>query len=106
MGIGGGLIMGPFLMGLGVNAQVSVATSSFMVLFTSSVSMLQFVLGGVLPIDYALWCAGSAAIGSFLGVVGLQKIADKFNRVSLVVLSLGFVLAFAATVIPVLGVYT
>ena len=40
LGIGGGLILGPFMMSWGMNPQVSAATSSFMILMTSIVALL------------------------------------------------------------------
>jgi uncharacterized membrane protein YfcA len=40
LGIGGGLILGPFMLTLGINPHVSAATSSFMIVFTSSIAML------------------------------------------------------------------
>lgn len=40
LGVGGGFILGPFMLSLGVNPQVSTATSSFMVLTTSFIAVL------------------------------------------------------------------
>ena len=40
LGIGGGMILGPFMLSWGVNPQVSTATSSFMILMTSLVALL------------------------------------------------------------------
>ncbi len=44
LGIGGGLIIGPLLLELGLHPVVSTATSNFMVLFTSSSTSIQFIL--------------------------------------------------------------
>jgi uncharacterized membrane protein YfcA len=44
LGIGGGLILGPLLLELGLHPLVSTATSNFLVLFTSSSTSVQFIL--------------------------------------------------------------
>lgn len=44
LGIGGGLILGPLLLQLGLHPIVSTATSNFLVLFTSSSTSIQFIL--------------------------------------------------------------
>ena len=44
LGIGGGLILGPLLLQLGLHPVVSTATSNFLVLFTSSSTSIQFIL--------------------------------------------------------------
>ncbi len=44
LGIGGGLILGPLLLELGIHPVVSTATSNFLVLFTSSSTSIQFIL--------------------------------------------------------------
>ena len=40
LGIGGGIVMGPVMLQLKVRPEVSIATSSTMVFFTSSIAML------------------------------------------------------------------
>jgi uncharacterized membrane protein YfcA len=44
LGIGGGLILGPLLLQLGLHPMVSTATSNFLVLFTSSSTSIQFIM--------------------------------------------------------------
>lgn len=44
LGIGGGLILGPLLLELGMHPVVSTATTNFLVLFTSSSTSIQFIL--------------------------------------------------------------
>jgi uncharacterized membrane protein YfcA len=55
LGIGGGLVLNPFMLTLGVDPQVSAATSSFIILSTSGIALLQFGLSHLLNVEYALW---------------------------------------------------
>ena len=52
LGIGGGLVVVPILMELGINPLVIVATSSFTVLLTGSSSAIQFLIMGIVSWDY------------------------------------------------------
>ncbi len=44
LGIGGGLILGPLLLDLGLHPVVSTDTSNFLVLFVASSTTIQFIL--------------------------------------------------------------
>lgn len=44
LGIGGGLILGPLLLELGLHPTISTATSNFLVLFTASSTSIQFII--------------------------------------------------------------
>ena len=44
LGIGGGTILGPLLLEIGLHPVVSTSTSNFLVLFTSSSTSIQFIL--------------------------------------------------------------
>ena len=48
------MIIGPLLLQLGVHPLISSATSSLMVLFSSSSAMLSFAFDGTLNVQFAL----------------------------------------------------
>lgn len=50
MGAGGGMIVGPLLLELGMLPQVTAATGAFMVLFSSSLAVAQFALLNMIPL--------------------------------------------------------
>lgn len=54
LGIGGGTIVSPLLLELGVHPLVAAATSSLMVLFSASTAALAFAFDHLLNITYAL----------------------------------------------------
>ena len=54
LGIGGGMIVSPLLLELGLHPQVAAATSSLMVLFSASSAALSFAFDHLLNIEYAL----------------------------------------------------
>jgi len=96
LGIGGGMVIGPLLLELGVLANVSAATSSFMILFTSASSIVQFAALGLIPYDYGLFLF---VVGFFYGHVGqsfLNFIVKKYNRKSIIVISVVFIVGISA----------
>lgn len=52
LGIGAGTLIAPILLEMGMNGTVSSATTSFMVLLSSSVTSLQYFVLGKVPLDY------------------------------------------------------
>lgn len=53
LGIGGGMILGPFLLDLGMDPIISTALSGFTVLFTSSSTSSQFIIAGAIHLQHA-----------------------------------------------------
>jgi uncharacterized membrane protein YfcA len=66
-GIGGGIIVGPLMLAIGVHPQVASATSACMVLFTSATSTLSFLIFGYLKGDYAIFCLGLGFLSTLVG---------------------------------------
>ena len=54
LGIGGGLIISPLLLEIGLHPLIASSTSNFLVLFTSSSTSIQFSLFGMVKQDYGL----------------------------------------------------
>jgi len=80
LGIGGGLVLGPLLLELGIHPVVSAATSNFLVLFTSSSTSIQFMIEGMMNYNYGLACVIMSSIGSFIGTIIVQKILKKNKK--------------------------
>ncbi|EGG16991.1 hypothetical protein DFA_07972 [Cavenderia fasciculata] len=82
LGIGGGMIKGPVLLQMGLSPDITAATSSFMILFTSASSAIQYVLLGKLRLDYGLVYYFTAFIACFVGTQSLLYAVKKSNRKS------------------------
>ena len=104
IGVGGGLILNPVMLRLEIRPEVSTATSSFMVLFTSTISMLQYAIAGKLNFFYGLWTVVFSLIGSCLGILVIKKLVDKYKRSSIIVMLLALIMATCAVIIPTYGI--
>ena len=94
LGLGGGELMAPLLLAIGMLPQVASATSAFMITFTSSADVVHYTFQGVLTPypGYVIWalCLGfcSALTGRLLAVT----VTTKFSHPSIIVFALGFIL--------------
>lgn len=98
LGIGGGMIKGPLLLHMHVIPSVVAATSSFMILFTSSSTTFQFVVLGRLPVRLAAWFF---AIGFASAVLGQTIVKKYLKRPSYIAFLIG-----AAILISVVAMST
>ncbi|KAM3196055.1 hypothetical protein ACQJBY_071966 [Aegilops geniculata] len=98
-GIGGGLLLNPALLHIGVPPKTASATTMFMVLFCASMSMVQFIILGVDGIVGALVYALTCFVASIVGLVVIEGAIRKSGRVSLIVLMVAAILALSAVVI-------
>jgi len=80
LGVGGGLLAAPVLLEMGVMPAVSVATSSFLILFTSSSTTAQFIVFGKLRWNYGLWFFGVGFLAAVLGQYVVAKLIQKYKK--------------------------
>lgn len=100
-GIGGGTVMSPTLLGIGIKAQALAATSGFFVLQTSFMSLIAAILYGEVPIGtlgffFLVSCLGSMVVSYFL-----NKLVKRYQRPSIILFSLLFVFAMALFATPI-----
>ncbi|CAM6093319.1 unnamed protein product [Calypogeia fissa] len=106
LGVGGGMIINPLLLTVGMIPQVTAGTCASMVFFSSSMSVVQFWLMGRVPLDYALSAAVLCAISSSAGVTLVHRAIDKFNRASIIVFSVTTVMGVSSVLMAGFGGYS
>lgn len=102
-GIGGGLLLNPVLLQIGIPPQTAAATSSFMVLFCASMSMVQFILLGMNGIGEASVYAGICFVASIAGVVLIERVVRKSGRVSMIVFLVTAIMALSTVIVTCFG---
>lgn len=83
--------------------QVTAATCSFMVFFSSTMSAFQYVLLGMEHTDTALIFALICFAASFLGLVVVQRAINEYGRSSLIVFSVSIVMALSTVLMTTFG---
>lgn len=104
LGIGGGLVMNPFMISMGIRPEVSSACSNFMILFSSSISFLQFFISGIINVNYMIYLFSLAVIGSFFGHFIIRAIMKRMNRPSIIIILLSVMLVLSIIGITYTGI--
>ncbi|KAJ9184391.1 hypothetical protein P3X46_004122 [Hevea brasiliensis] len=104
LGSGGGFILGPLLLEIGVIPQVASATATFVMLFSSSLSVVEFYLLKRFPIPYALYLMAVSVLAGFWGQFFVRKLITILRRASLIIFILSGVIFASALTMGVVGI--
>mmetsp|Transcript_49895 Transcript_49895/g.98996 ORF Transcript_49895/g.98996 Transcript_49895/m.98996 type:complete len:202 (-) Transcript_49895:12-617(-) len=102
-GIGGGMVMGPILMGLKVPPPVSSATTATTLLIVSSSTSMVYLCRGLIPLNYSMYLALVAASGAILGENVIGRWVRRTGRHSLIVWCLAGITILSASLMGSLG---
>ncbi|CAI9778960.1 unnamed protein product [Fraxinus pennsylvanica] len=103
LGSGGGFILGPLLLEIGVIPQVASATATFVMMFSSSLSVVEFYLLKRFPIPYALYLMTVSILAGFWGQFLIRKLVTILKRASIIVFILSGVIFASALTMGVIG---
>ena len=103
VGLGGGAVLSPLLLELGVHPLVGAATSVLLVACNSVSAAVQFGLEGRLPLVYAAVYAGVCALGSVAGGKGISVAVRRTGRASYVVFMLALTIFTGGLATAVVG---
>lgn len=106
LGMGGGNLIGPMLLALGVRPEISTISSSFTIFISSGTAAAQFFIAGIIDFSYAAWFFGLSTLGSLCGILILRRYAIKKQRVSLLIFCLSIILTCSLVIIPTIGIMT
>ncbi|KAH1195317.1 Sulfite exporter TauE/SafE family protein 4 [Glycine max] len=104
LGSGGGFILGPLLIEIGVIPQVASATATFVMMFSSSLSVVEFYLLKRFPIPYALYLTAVSVLAGFWGQYFVRKLMVILKRASIIVFILSGVIFASALTMGVVGI--
>ena len=100
-GLGGGSVFNPLMIELGVPPTVSTSTGMYMIMFSTFASSFIYISYGALDVPFAIWLGIWSVIGILLGVTIVNSLIARYNRQSLIVFVLCFVLAVSAILVPI-----
>lgn len=103
MGIGGGMVLGPLMLQLGLDGRVSSSTTTTTIVMTSSSAVIAFFAAGAVPWTYAVTLCAACFCGALVGKRFLDGIVKKYNLTALIVLLLAGIIAGSVMFILVLG---
>ncbi|ONK67037.1 uncharacterized protein A4U43_C06F15000 [Asparagus officinalis] len=104
LGLGGGFILGPLFLELGIPPQVSSATATFAMTFSASMSVVEYYLLKRFPVTYALYFVAVATVASFIGQHAVRKLINILGRASLIIFILAFTIFVSAISLGGVGI--
>ncbi|KAK6912709.1 Transmembrane protein TauE-like [Dillenia turbinata] len=104
LGLGGGFILGPLFLELGVPPQVSSATATFAMTFSSSMSVVEYYLLKRFPVPYALYFVFVATIAAFVGQHVVGRLVSVLGRASLIIFILASMIFVSAVSLGGVGI--
>ncbi|KAF7830135.1 sulfite exporter TauE/SafE family protein 3 [Senna tora] len=104
LGLGGGFIMGPLFLELGIPPQVSSATATFAMTFSSSMSVVEYYLLHRFPVPYALYYTAVATIAALVGQHIVRKLIILCGRASLIIFILASTIFISAISLGGVGI--
>ncbi|XP_061337701.1 sulfite exporter TauE/SafE family protein 4-like [Gastrolobium bilobum] len=104
LGSGGGFVLGPLLLEIGVIPQVASATATFVMMFSSSLSVVEFYLLKRFPIPYALYLIIVSVLAGFWGQFFVRRLIAFLGRASIIVFILSGVIFASALTMGVIGI--
>ncbi|OAY80969.1 hypothetical protein ACMD2_04689, partial [Ananas comosus] len=104
LGLGGGFILGPLFLEMGVPPQVASATSTFAMTFSSSMSVIQYYLLDRFPVPYASYFVFLATVAAFTGQHIVRRLIVLLGRASLIIFILALTIFVSAISLGGVGI--
>ncbi|CAN6716204.1 unnamed protein product [Malus baccata var. baccata] len=104
LGSGGGFVLGPLLLEIGVIPQVASATATFVMTFSASLSVVEFYLLKRFPIPYAIYLTSVSILAGFWGQFLVRRVVSILKRASIIVFILSSVIFASAITMGVIGI--
>lgn len=104
LGLGGGFILGPLFLELGIPPQVSSATATFAMTFSASMSVVEYYLLKRFPVPYALYLTAVASISALVGQHVVRKVIKILGRASIIIFILSATIFVSAISLGGVGI--
>ncbi|KAM3314050.1 hypothetical protein ACQJBY_033119 [Aegilops geniculata] len=104
LGVGGGVVMGPLFLELGIHPQVSSATASFAMMFSSSMAAVEYNLLKRFPVPYALFFTSLTFVAAIVGQRVARKLVNWLGRASFIIFILSSMIFVSAISLGGVGI--
>ncbi|CAM8949915.1 unnamed protein product [Rhodiola kirilowii] len=104
LGLGGGFILGPLFLELGIPPQVASATATFAMTFSSSMSVVEYYLLKRFPVPYATYFTAVALVAALVGQHVVRKLIIILGRASLIIFILALMIFVSAISLGGVGI--
>ena len=95
IGIGGGMVLGPLMLVMGIHPRVSSATTATMIVLTSSSVAVMFVTSGLVPWSYAVYFFSVCLCGAYIGKTYIDAYVKRTGMSSILIGILATIIGLA-----------
>ena len=95
IGIGGGMVLGPLMLVMGIYPRVSTATTASMIVLTSSGVAISYVTSGLVPWEYAVTFFFTCFAGALMGKTKIDAYVKKTGKASVLIFILATIIALS-----------
>lgn len=95
IGIGGGMVLGPLMLVMGIYPRVSTATTATMIVLTSSSVAILYVTSGLVPWEYAVTFFCTCLTGALVGKTFIDGYVKRTGKSSILIFLLATIIALA-----------
>jgi len=95
IGIGGGMVLGPLMLVMGIYPRVSTATTATMIVLTSSSVAILYITSGLVPWQYAITFFCTCFTGALVGKTYIDGYVKKTGKQSVLIFLLATIIALA-----------
>ncbi|KAF0899411.1 hypothetical protein E2562_019530 [Oryza meyeriana var. granulata] len=104
LGVGGGSILGPMFLDLGAPPQVASATATFSMMFSSSMSAVEYYFLDRFPVPYALYLTIVAFFSAIVGQRMVRKVINWLGRASIIIFTLSIMIFISTFLLGGIGI--
>jgi uncharacterized membrane protein YfcA len=104
VGVGGGVVLGPLFIELGVLPEVAAAVSSVISMCGGLSSVIQFAANDRIELGYGLLFLGVGIVGSLVGTNVTRRLVDRLDKSAVIVVVLVVMLAVSLVLVIATGV--
>ena len=103
-GIGGGMLLGPTMLSMGLRPQITSATTATTLFMLSTTASLIFVSSGAAPVEYSAVLCFVTCCGALGGKIVISNYVKRTNRTSAIVFILGVIIILSTFMLVGIGV--
>ncbi|CAN0907091.1 Sulfite exporter TauE/SafE family protein 3 [Linum grandiflorum] len=104
LGLGGGFVMGPLFLELGIPPEVTSATAALGMAFSASMSVVEYYLLHRFPVPYAMYLVGVSIVAAYIGQYLISVVVRWSGRASLIIFVLSFTIFVSAISLGGIGI--
>jgi len=105
LGLGGGIIISPLLLDMGIDAQIVSASSNLILVFSSCITNILYTFAGQLLYNKAAFLGVIGIVSTFIGVHAITNYIRRTKKSSMLIMAVFAIMLISLIILPFNGFY-